>query len=33
VKLTKADGSPLIDTLVVDADALRHIKWIRVHRD
>jgi hypothetical protein len=33
VTLTKADGSPRVDTIVLDADDFRNIKWIRVHRD
>ena len=33
VTLTKADGSPRIETMCVDADDLRNIKWIRVRRD
>jgi len=33
VTLTKADGPPRVDTMFVDADDLRNIKWIRVRRD
>ncbi len=33
VTLTKADGSPRIDTIFVDPDEVKNIKWIRVHRD
>jgi hypothetical protein len=33
VTLTKADGTPRIDTLLIDADVLPDIKWIRVRRD
>ena len=33
VTLTKADGTPRVDTILVDADDLRNIKWIRVRRD
>ena len=33
VTLTKADGSPRVDTLLIDADGLQDIKWIRVRRD
>lgn len=33
VTLTKADGTPRVDTIYMDADDLRNIKWIRVHRD
>jgi hypothetical protein len=33
VTLTKADGTPRVDTLLVDADDFQNIKWIRVHRD
>ena len=33
VILTKADGTPRVDTLFVDADDFRNVKWIRVHRD
>lgn len=33
VALTKADGTCLIDTLFIDPDALRNIKWIRVRGD
>jgi hypothetical protein len=30
VTLTKADGTPRVDTLLVDPDELRNVKWIRV---
>ena len=33
VTLTKADGTPRVDTMLVDADDFQNIKWIRVHRD
>jgi hypothetical protein len=33
VTLTKADGTPRVDTMLIDADEFRNIKWIRVHRD
>jgi PEGA domain len=33
VTLTKTDGPPRVDTILVDADELRNIKWIRIHRD
>ena len=33
VTLTKADGTPRVDTVLVDADDLQNIKWIRVRRD
>jgi hypothetical protein len=33
VTLTKADGPPRVDIMLVDADDLRNIKWIRVRRD
>jgi hypothetical protein len=33
VTLTKADGTPRVDTMVIDADDLQNIRWIRVHRD
>jgi hypothetical protein len=33
VTLTKADGPPRVDMMLVDADALRNVKWIRVRRD
>jgi endo-1,4-beta-mannosidase len=33
VTLTKADGVPRVDTMLIDADDLRNIKWIRVRRD
>jgi len=33
VTLTKADGPPRIDTILLDPDELRNIKWIRVRRD
>ena len=33
VTLTKADGTPRVDTLLDDADDFRNVKWIRVHRD
>jgi hypothetical protein len=31
--LTKADGTPRVDTMLFDAGEFRNIKWIRVHRD
>jgi len=33
VTLTKADGTPRVDTLLIDADVLQDIKWIRVRKD
>jgi hypothetical protein len=33
VTLTKADGTPRVDTMFVDADDFQNIKWIRVRRD
>jgi len=33
VTLTKADGPPRVDTMLVDADDFRNVKWIRVRRD
>jgi hypothetical protein len=33
VRLKKAEGPRKIDTILVDPDDFRNIKWIRVHRD
>lgn len=33
VTLKKAEETPLVDTILIDADEFRHIKWIQVHRD
>jgi hypothetical protein len=33
VTLTKAGGTPRVDTILIEADDFRNIKWIRVHRD
>ena len=33
VTLTKADGLPRVDTVVLDAEDLQNIRWIRVRRD
>lgn len=33
VTLTKADGAPRVDTMLIDADDFRNVKWIRVRRD
>jgi len=33
VTLTKADGTPRVDTVSLDADDLQNVKWLRVHRD
>jgi hypothetical protein len=33
VTLTKADGPPKVDTLIIDADDFQNINWIRVRRD
>jgi len=33
VTLTKADGPPRVDTMLIDAADFRKVKWIRVHRD
>jgi hypothetical protein len=31
ITLTKADGAPRVDTMIVDADDLQNIRWIRIH--
>ena len=33
VRLTKADGTPRVDTMLIDPDELQNVRWIRVHRD
>jgi hypothetical protein len=33
VTLTKAAGSPRVDTMFIDVEDFQNIKWIRVHRD
>jgi hypothetical protein len=33
VTLKKSDGTPRIDTMLIDADDFRNVKWIRVRRD
>ncbi len=33
VTLTKSEGPPRVDTMFIDADDLRNIKWIRVRQD
>ncbi len=33
VTLMKADGTPRVNTVLVDADRFGDIKWIRVRRD
>jgi len=33
VTLTKADGTPRVDTVLIDAGDFRNVKWIRVRRD
>jgi len=33
VTLTKADGAPRVDTVLIDAGDFRNVKWIRVRRD
>lgn len=33
VTLTKAEGTPRVDTLLIDAGDFQNVKWIRVHRD
>ena len=33
VRLKKADGTPRVVTIFLDADEFRNIKWIRVQRD
>jgi hypothetical protein len=33
VRLKKADGPPRVDTIFLDADEFKNVKWIRVHRD
>ena len=31
VTLTKADGPARVDTMLIDADDFRNVKWIRIH--
>lgn len=33
VTLAKADGAPRVDTVLIDADDFRNVKWIRIHGD
>ena len=33
VTLSKADGTPRVDTMLVDAEDFQNIKWIRIHID
>jgi hypothetical protein len=33
VTLSKSDGPPRVDTMFVDADELRNVRWIRVRKD
>jgi hypothetical protein len=33
VTLTKASGPPRVDVMVIDAENVKNVKWIRVHRD
>jgi PEGA domain len=33
VTLTKAGGTPRVDTVLVDAEDFQNVKWIRVHKD
>jgi hypothetical protein len=33
VTLKEADGTPRVDTILIDADDFYNIKWIRIHRD
>jgi len=33
VTLTKADGTPRVDTILIDAEDFRNVKWIRVRND
>ncbi|GEM_PF-940498 len=33
VRLKKADGTPRVDTILVDAKDLQNIRWIRIRRD
>jgi hypothetical protein len=33
VTLKKADGTPRVETILIDAADLQNIKWIRIHRD
>ncbi|MGZ8878462.1 MAG: PEGA domain-containing protein [Candidatus Aminicenantales bacterium] len=33
VTLTKADGTPRVDTMLIDAEDFRNVKWIRIHRN
>jgi len=33
VTLTKADGPPRVETILVNAEDFQNIKWIRVHRN
>lgn len=32
VDLTKIDGTPRLETILIDADELQNVKWIRIHR-
>jgi hypothetical protein len=33
VTLTKSDGTPRVDTMLIDTDDLQNVTWIRVHKD
>ena len=33
VMMRKAGGTPRVDTIVIEAEDFKNIKWIRVHRD
>ncbi len=33
VTLSKADGTPRVDTMFLDPDEFLNVKWIRIHRD
>jgi len=33
VTLTKADGPPRVDTMLIDVEDLKDVKWIRVRKD
>jgi hypothetical protein len=33
VTLSKADGPPRVDTMLVDAEDFKNVRWIRVHKD
>ncbi len=33
VTMTKADGTPRVDTMKINAEDFQNIKWIRIHRE